>query len=110
MIAEMAESFPQNEPTQIFLDPKDTVGLSEYLYNIDFIEADERFIRLETIWETEMCITLRVFTPHRAFIIKQAKPYVDRYTHVVVSRERIFYEEEYYQLISKHDILKSYHL
>lgn len=50
-----------------------------------------------------MNLTLRVATDQRSLIVKQSRPWVERYPSIAAPRDRVLGEARFYTLISRHD-------
>lgn len=94
-------TFQKNYPQAHFLD-KDVSNLQKYLSNQKWLEENEQVNKITIAGEGNMNCTLRVQTNTRSFIIKQARPWVEKYTHIAAPIERILMEGEYYKIIVKH--------
>lgn len=75
--------------------------LSNYLLEKSWIVADEELLRLEKPGEGNMNVVVRVITNQRSFILKQARPFVQKYPTVQAPLERIESEYRFYKAISQ---------
>lgn len=75
--------------------------LSNYLLEKSWIVADEELLRLEKPGEGNMNVVVRVITNQRSFILKQARPFVQKYPTVPAPLERIESEYRFYKAISQ---------
>ncbi|GJM29799.1 MAG: methylthioribose kinase [Cyclobacteriaceae bacterium] len=77
--------------------------LHPYLINQGWIPSDVGIKRIEIPGEGNMNLVLRVI-PSRgdSFILKQARPWVEKYPHLDAPVERILVESEYFKYINQH--------
>ncbi len=81
--------------------------LTPYLRSMGWLNEGEPIVSTEIPGAGNMNFTLRVKTPTRSFILKQSRPYVEKYPQVAAPRERVLREAEFYQLISKKPELRA---
>jgi len=94
------EEFQQRYPAVYFLDAGDLAGLAAYLHNRGWIGPEERLRGAGKAGEGNMNYTLRVTTSERSFILKQARPWVEKYPHIAAPRERALVEGRFYEAVS----------
>jgi 5-methylthioribose kinase len=75
-------------------------ALGAFLQQHGLLDAREWVLRLEKPGEGNMNVVLRVVTDKRRFILKQARPYVQKYPQIAAPKERILVEGKFYQLVS----------
>jgi len=73
--------------------------LQTYLREKEWLNADENIISVEKPGEGNMNVVLRVVTDKRSFIIKQSRPYVEKYKDIEAPVERIAVEKNFYQAV-----------
>jgi len=87
----------------IALTPVDTSTpipeLQAYLSEKEWLNPDEKIISIEKPGEGNMNIVIRVVTDQRSFILKQSRPYVQKYQEVEAPLERIAVEKNFYQAV-----------
>ncbi len=93
-------------PDVYWLALDDAEGLTSYLRRQQWLAADEAIRTLAKAGEGNMNCTLRVTTNQRSFIIKQARPWVEKYPAIVAPWERALIEGRFYQLIAEHAALQ----
>jgi 5-methylthioribose kinase len=93
-----AERFHQLRPGQLFLDPQDLAGMQRWLRDRSWIGGDEGVVSAERAGEGNMNCTLRVRTKARTFILKQARPWVEKYPQIEAPDERALVEAEFYRI------------
>lgn len=89
----------------MLLDQNNLLEISEYLQFHGVINPLEIVSKAEKPGEGNMNYTLRLFIDEETFIIKQARPYVEKYPSIPAPQERILVEAEFYKIISKNDFM-----
>lgn len=79
----------------IRLDATDRSGLQQYLLDRGWLAPSEPVTHVEKPGEGNMNFVLRVCTPRRSFILKQARPYVEKYPDIAAPVERSAVEAAY---------------
>lgn len=80
----------------------------EEISTIPFWKADERILKSESAGESNMNVVVRVTTNLRSVIIKQSKPYVNKFPQIPAPIERIDVEHEFFKAIGKSSTLRNY--
>jgi 5-methylthioribose kinase len=88
-------------PDAFFIDSHHFHDLTDYLRRKGWIGAHERVMGTEKPGEGNMNLVYRVTTDARSLIIKQARPWVEKYPHIEAPTERIDVEALFYHLLSK---------
>ncbi len=79
--------------------------LQEYLKNQGWlVSKDERVISVEKPGEGNMNVVLRITTNIRSFILKQSRPYVQKYQQIEAPLERIEVEYQFYSTVQGNQI------
>lgn len=78
----------------------DIPALSAYLQQNNWLSEGETITHLEKPGEGNMNFVLRVITPERSFILKQSRPWVEKYPTIDAPVERIAVEAKYFQSIN----------
>lgn len=94
------EAFQQQHPDAYFLDAGDLAGLSSYLFKRGWLGQSETLRGAGKAGEGNMNYTLRVSTFERSFILKQARPWVEKYPHIAAPWERALIEGRFYEAVS----------
>lgn len=82
--------------------------MQAYLRSKKWIAPDEDLISAKKPGEGNMNYTLRVRTNFRTFILKQSRPYVEKYPQVPAPRERALLEAQFYEIIQTDERLYNY--
>ena len=88
--------FARKFPDAFFLEKEDTDSLRQYLYEKDWLEDGEQLVHVDLAGEGNMNLVLKVETSQKEFIIKQARPWVEKYPDIDAPIERIHAEATYY--------------
>ncbi|MFN0121402.1 MAG: phosphotransferase [Blastocatellia bacterium] len=87
-------------PGAFYLDANDLPALTAYLQAQRWIGADETVLEAARAGEGNMNCTIRVRTATQTLIVKQARPWVEKYPDIPAPRERAAMEGRFYQAIS----------
>jgi len=90
-------------PTFPWLAAGDLAGLGAYLRRRGWIDADERLRGAAPAGAGNMNLTLRVVTDRRSLVLKQARPWVERYDHIAAPWERADVERRFYERAARID-------
>ena len=91
----------------MILDKKNISAITAYLQSRQLINADETVLHAEKPGEGNMNYVLRITLPQRSLILKQARPYVEKYPSIPAPEERVIIEGEFYKLVQENAALKS---
>ena len=83
-----------------WLSLDDAAGLQDFLRKRGWLEADEQVLACEKPGEGNMNLTIRVRTCRRSFIVKQARPWVEKYDHISAPWDRMQYECRFYERVA----------
>ena len=101
-------TFIEAFPDQFFL--KEDIGrLQEYLLSKGLLEKSEVITAVTKAGEGNMNLTLRAETNSgHSFIIKQARPWVEKYPEIKAPAERAVVEGTFYSIVQKNITLRAY--
>ena len=80
-----------------WLDADDRDGVHRCLAAQSFLRTEEVVENISKAGDGNMNLTLLVETNERAFILKQARPWVEKYDEIAAPWDRILFEQRYYQ-------------
>ena len=80
------------------------ISLQEYLSKKGWLENNEEITQISKAGEGNMNVVIRVITNSRSIIVKQSRPFVQKYQNIPAPIERIAVEHKFYQTVSKSDI------
>jgi 5-methylthioribose kinase len=98
-----AETFPRG----FFVDPESPGALESYLRERSFLHAGESLASATKAGEGNMNLTLRVVTTSRSFVLKQARPWVEKYPQIEAPAGRARVETAFYETIASREALRS---
>ncbi len=90
----------RTRPDFPWLDPAEPEALRRFLVARRFLGADEPIVSCGRAGAGNMNLTLRVATAERSLIVKQARPWVERYDHIAAPSERADFERRFYARVS----------
>ncbi|MCG2459904.1 phosphotransferase [Flavobacteriaceae bacterium F89] len=84
----------------IYLDTLTPLPIIEdYLRSKSWLLASERILSVEKPGEGNMNVVLRIKTDQRSFVLKQSRPYVQKYREIEAPLDRIEVEYRFYQSV-----------
>lgn len=92
----------------MILNAEDLPSLENYLKVQGWISPNESVISATKAGDGNMNYTLRIRTERRTMIVKQARPYVEKYPSIAAPVERAVIEAQFYQHIQGSTVLQSY--
>jgi 5-methylthioribose kinase len=105
---EVKQLFQQAQPNAFFLESTLSTEFKTYLASKSWFAKDETITSLSKPGEGNMNFVLRVKTNKRTFILKQARPWVEKYPQIAAPIRRIEVEAEFYKRISNNAFLGSF--
>ncbi len=87
------------EDEGFYLDETDTEGLEAWLRGREFLEGEESIQSMASAGEGNMNLVLRVKTDKRSFIVKQARPFVEKYPDIPAPPDRNEVEALFYTFV-----------
>ena len=86
--------------TLISIDTNTSLNtLQEFLESNNWLNANENIISISKPGEGNMNVVLRVITNQRSFILKQSRPYVQKYQQIEAPLNRIEVEYKFYEAV-----------
>jgi 5-methylthioribose kinase len=82
-----------------FLDAEDAAGLSAYLARQGRLESGESVVSVRMAGQGNMNYLVRVATSVRTFILKQSRPWVEKYPQISAPFDRALVEARFYGLL-----------
>ena len=104
---ELKSKFHHLHPDRFFLE-NDLKLVEAYLKEGHWISSGESLIALEKPGEGNMNLVLRARTNKQSFIIKQARPWVEKYPQIEAPIGRVAVEAQYFSLLDQFGDLKAY--
>ncbi len=88
-------------PNAYFLDPADLAGLERYARQQGFIRPTQSLQSAQKAGEGNMNLTLRLTTAEGSLILKQARPWVEKYPQIAAPADRTLVEIAFYETAAK---------
>lgn len=79
-----------------------------YLRKSGLLPPDEQILEYGKAGEGNMNVVVRMKTETRSIILKQSRPFVNKYPTVPAPLGRIFIEDDYYRIINSHKFLSGF--
>lgn len=95
--------FKARYPDTYFLDANDLPALGRYLADGGRLRLSETLLSAEKAGEGNMNCTVRVRTSAGSFILKQARPWLEKYPHIAAPFDRAVVEARFYGLVAHVD-------
>jgi 5-methylthioribose kinase len=90
------------------LDVTNLNGLNDHLRKRGFLQENEKVVHLSIAGEGNMNVVLRAETANRSFVLKQSRPWVNRFPTVVAPLNRIEREYQFYDTVRKNEVIRNY--
>lgn len=100
-----AAAFRRRHPNQFFLDPADLFALERYLRGRGVLPPSRRVLRALRAGDGNMNCTVRAVTTEGSLIVKQARPWVEKYPQFAAPWDRTAIEAAFYRAIAAVDEL-----
>ncbi len=100
MPSPIVEQARREHPGFPWLDVERPDTVERYLQASGWLEPGERFRGCERAGEGNMNLTLRVRTDRRRFVLKQARPWVEKYDDIPAPWDRSLSEQRFYQRVA----------
>ena len=84
-----------------FLQESDPGGIEAYLRQKGWLESGERLRSVEKAGQGNMNRVVRVITDRRSFILKQSRPWVEKFPQIAAPAARILVEARFYELTGR---------
>lgn len=97
-----SDHFHSFYPESIYLDFQHQRELIDLLYKNSWINSSDKIFSIEKPGEGNMNFVVRVKTSSTSLIVKQSRPWVEKYPQLSAPAERIFVEAEFYKALT-HD-------
>lgn len=108
MLEKKKEEFKNLFPGVMFLDAADVQSLEKYLKSQKQIDQKDAIEKVEKAGVGNMNLTLRVITQEKTLIVKQSRPWVEKYPTISAPVHRTSIEGIFYKSINHHHFLNTY--
>lgn len=102
--------FRLDYPDIIFLDPEQPHALEAYLKASSVIDAADTLRSVSKAGDGNMNCTVRALTAKRSLIIKQSRPWVEKYPQFEAPWDRILREMDYFEITARSPELIQWHV
>lgn len=99
--------FLRAHPKGFFVDPTDRTGLERYARRRGWIGRAETLISVAKAGEGNMNLVLRLTTERSSFILKQARPWVEKYPQIDAPAGRARVEGAFYRAVASSPALRT---
>jgi len=103
----LRRDFVAAHPDFPWLDARDPGGVRDFLVARGWLERDEPVQLLGRAGEGNMNLTLRVVTPARRLVVKQARPWVEKYDAIAAPWDRGIVEARFYTRVASLPAVRS---
>jgi len=105
---DLKDKFKSLYPNVIFLEEKVSPELEAYLKEKEWLQPGEEVEVVEKPGEGNMNFVIRIITDQRSMILKQSRPWVQKFPLVPAPIERIYVEYNFYRFIAPHQDIKRF--
>ena len=85
---------------KVFLLDASPEALTGYLRSQGWTENGDQLLRVEKAGEGNMNLVLRVVTTRRRLVLKQGRPWVEKYPHIAAPMDRTLVEGRFYEVLA----------
>ena len=100
MMTNLQEEHIAAHPGFPWLEAGGVEQLERLLSDLNWLRKDERLVSCDKAGEGNMNLTLRVCTDQRSMILKQARPWVEKYPEIAAPWDRSLFEQRFYERVS----------
>lgn len=98
-------AFSEAHPDVHLIDTENPSSVQVCLSQLGWLNPGETFISTDRAADSNMNCTLRVTTNQRTFILKQSRPWVEKYPHIAAPWDRNLIETRFYEVTSTDAVL-----
>ncbi|HVP28510.1 MAG TPA: phosphotransferase [Myxococcota bacterium] len=88
-------------PDFAWLEPDDAPAVEAWLRARGWLAPNESFVRSERAGEGNMNLVLRIHTTRRSLVVKQARPWVEKYDQIAAPWDRALVEQRFYARVAE---------
>lgn len=99
---DLKNKFQTLHPGVIFLEQEVSSELENYLRDKKWLQQGEQLKSVEKPGEGNMNFVTRLITDQRSLVLKQSRPWVQKYPQVNAPIERVYIEYNFYRFIAPH--------
>lgn len=105
---ELKQKFKELYPKCIYLDRPISTEAEKYLKEEGWLRNGEKLLATEKPGEGNMNFVIRLRTSQRSIVLKQSRPWVEKYPQIDAPIERIYVEQNFYRFIAPHQGISQY--
>src|SRR5260370_40486646 len=94
-------AFAAAHPEVFVVDPEDGDAVARYLIDRGVLSSTEPRAHVSRAGDGNMNCTIRVVTAERRLIVKQGRPWVEKYDHIAAPWNRTLVEAAFYEAIAR---------
>lgn len=94
------EKYRNSNPEFPWLSLDDAAGVEGFLLERGWLEPGERLENVSKAGDGNMNLTLLVSTNRRRVVLKQARPWVEKYDHIEAPWDRMEFERRFYERVA----------
>jgi len=94
-------TFAAAHPEVFLIDPADGDAVTRYLIDLGILSSADKRVHVSRAGEGNMNCTLRVVAPAQRVIVKQGRPWVEKYDHIAAPWERTLVEAAFYEAVAR---------
>jgi 5-methylthioribose kinase len=99
-VSKKARFYERAAPGAFFLQTGESASLDKYLRRRKWLEKEEHLLSADLAGQGNMNYILRASTNLRTFILKQSRPWVEKYSDIAAPFDRALVEAEFYHLVA----------
>jgi 5-methylthioribose kinase len=99
---DLRKKFKDIHPDVIFLEQQMDAALEAYLKDRKWLADQEKITSIEKPGEGNMNFVIRIRTGQHTMVLKQSRPWVQKYPQISAPIERIYVEYNFYRFIAPH--------
>jgi len=104
----LKDKFEKEQPGVVFFEQQLDAKAVEFLRNKNWLHDEEEIQSVEKPGEGNMNFVLRLVSNQRRFILKQSRPWVQKFPQVEAPIARIHVEYNFYRFIAPHQGISQY--
>jgi 5-methylthioribose kinase len=94
-------AFVAAHPEVFLIDPAAAAAVRRYLNDTALLLSADEPIQVSRAGDGNMNCTLRIVTPDRQLIVKQGRPWVEKYDHIAAPWDRTLVEAAFYEAVAR---------
>ena len=98
---DLRQRFRRKHPDFPLLELTEPRRVEDHLRGLGWLEEGETFLGCSRAGEGNMNLTLRVHTDRRTLIVKQSRPWVEKYDQIAAPLDRALVEQAFYERITE---------